>query len=143
MARVNAQPSIRLIVNYGLLGDDVGPMAENVVPPRVGDLSMLRSMSARLRAGQRIDPDEVERALEAGFGILIGLEAELSRVQRAGAAEGPEAQAVAVAGLKAQIDELREALTDLRTLAVAPGESRVGYGFVLPGQPRQIHVHRN
>ena len=100
-------------------------------------------MAARLRAGRRIDPHEVERALEAGFGILIALEAELSRVQRAGAAQGREAPAVASASLKAQIDELREALTDLRTLAGPPGESRVGYGFVLPGQPPQLHVHRN
>jgi hypothetical protein len=126
------------------------PMADNVVPPRVGDLSMLRGMSARLRAGQRLDPHEVERALEAGFGVLIGLEAELSRVQRAqraggtaGAPQDPEALAAAGADLKARIDELREALTDLRTLAVAPGESRVGYGFVLPGQPPQLHAHPN
>jgi hypothetical protein len=77
---------------------------------------MLRGMSARLRAGQRLDPHEVERALEA---------------------------ATASAGLKAQIDDLREALTDLRILAVPPGESRVGYGFVLPGQPPQLHAHPN
>jgi hypothetical protein len=118
-------------------------MAENVVPPRVGDLSMLRSMSARLRAGERIDRHEVERALEAGFGALIGLEAELSRVQRAGSGEQPEAAAAARADLKARIDELREALTDLRTLAVPPGESRVGYGFVLPGQSEGLHARRN
>jgi hypothetical protein len=105
---------------------------------------MLRGMSARLRAGQRLDPHEVERALEAGFGALIGLEAELSRVQRgAGAFDDPAAQATASAGLKAQIDDLREALRDLRILAVPPGESRVGYGFVLPGQPPQLHAHPN
>lgn len=109
-------------------------------------------MSAQLRAGQHLDPHEVERALESGFGALIGLEAELSRVQRAvaaehagvqAAAERAGAHAAASADLKLRIDELREALTDLRTLAVAPGESRVGYGFVLPGQPHQLHAYRN
>ena len=100
-------------------------------------------MLAYLRAGQRLDSREVERALEAGFGALIGLEAELARAQRAGAAaERPEARAAAIADLKARIDELREALTDLRSLAVPPGEARVGYGFVLPGGQR-VHVHRN
>ena len=106
-------------------------------------------MSARLRAGQHVDSHEVERALEAGFGALIALEAELSRVQRAGAlgrpetVGRPEAQAAASADLRARIDELRETLTDLRTLAVGPGESRVGYGFVLPGQPQRLHAHPN
>ncbi|MGZ4299569.1 MAG: hypothetical protein ACXVVK_21240 [Solirubrobacteraceae bacterium] len=117
-------------------------MADDTVPPRADELSVLRSMSGRLRAAHRLDPHEVERALEAAFGALIGLEAELSRVQRR-AVEQPEAHAAAIAQLKVRINELREALTDLRTLAVAPRESRVGYGFVLPGHGQRLHTHRN
>jgi VIT1/CCC1 family predicted Fe2+/Mn2+ transporter len=119
-------------------------MADDVVPPDVDELSVLRGMLARLRAGERLDSHGVERALEAGFGALMGLEAELARAQRAGATgERPETHAAAMADLKARIDELREALTDLRTLAVAPGEARVGYGFVLPGERHGRHAHDN
>ena len=78
--------------------------------------------------------------MEAGFGALIGLEAELSRVQRAGYAAEPDARAAAVAELRASITELRDALTDLRTLAVPPGTARVGYGFVLPAPGRMLQA---
>ena len=103
---------------------------------------MLRGMAADLRAGERVNSPEVERRLEAGFGALIGLEAELARVQRASRPE-PAAQPAASASLKHRISELRDALTDLRTLAVQPGESRVGYGFVLPGHQQHLQVYSN
>lgn len=111
------------------------------VPP-LDDVDVLRGMTARIRASQATDPQEVERALEAGFALMIGLEAELSRVQ-VSARAGSEPDAAAISELKTRIDMLREALTDLRTLSVAPGEARIGYGFVLPGQHGHAHAHRN
>ncbi len=99
-------------------------------------------MSASLRAGKRPDPAEVERVLETGFGALMGLEAALSRAQRR-AAQDPKADGAEIRALHARIIELRDALTDLRTLAGPPGESRVGYGFVLPGQAQRFHAHSN
>ncbi len=98
-------------------------------------------MSTRIRAAQRMDVQEIERALEAGFAALIGLESELSRaLVRARA--GSETDAAAATRLSARIHLLREALTDLRTLSVPPGEARIGYGFVLPDHGR-AHAHRN
>lgn len=100
-------------------------------------------MSTRIRAAQRTDPHEVERALEAGFAALIGLEAELSRVQ-ARARGGSEADAAAITTFKTRIGVLRDALADLRTLSMPPGEApRIGYGFVLPDQHGRAHAHRN
>jgi hypothetical protein len=117
-------------------------MSDDFGHPQAAELDVLLSMSTRIRAAQRTDPHEVERALEAGFAALIGLEAELSRVQ-ARARGGSEADAVAVTEFKTRIGELRDALTDLRTLSVPPGEARIGYGFVLPDQHGRAHAHRN
>lgn len=117
-------------------------MSDDLGHPRTAELDVLLSMSTRIRASQRTDPHEVERALEAGFAALIGLEAELSRVQ-ARARAGSEADAAAISELKTRIGVLRDALTDLRTLSVPPGEARIGYGFVLPDQHGRAHAHRN
>jgi hypothetical protein len=117
-------------------------MSDDLGHPRNGELDVLLSMSTRIRAAQRIDAQEIERALEAGFGALIGLEAELSRVQ-ASARANPEAHAAAIGELKSRIEALRDALNDVRTLAVPAGEARIGYGFVLPGQHGRAHAHRN
>jgi hypothetical protein len=111
------------------------------VPP-LDDLDVLRGMAARIRASQPTDPHQIERALETGFALMIGLEAELSRAQ-ASARKGSEPDAAAITEFKARIDMLREALIDLRTLSVAPGETRIGYGFVLPGPQGRTHAHPN
>lgn len=116
-------------------------MADGAVPP-LDDLDVLRGMAARIRASRPIDPHEIERALEAGFATMIGLEAELLRLRRnlpAAAGRGGRSRGE----IAARIGALRDALTDLRELAVAPGESRVGYGFVLPAGRRHAHAHRN
>jgi hypothetical protein len=83
------------------------PMADDALPACVNELNVLRSMAVCLRAGERLDFHEVERGLEAGFGALIGLEAELARVPRASAPETPAVQAAARADLKHRISELR------------------------------------
>lgn len=114
-------------------------MADGVVPP-LDDLDVLRGMAARIKGSRPTDARAIECALEAGFATMISLEAELSRLRRNGlAAEpgGPSPEQIA-----AWIGELREALIELRELAVPAGESRVGYGFVLPGG-RHAHAHRN
>ena len=114
-------------------------MADGVVPP-LDDLDVLRATAARIKASRPTDPRSIECALEAGFATMISLEAELSRLRRNGLAAEPGApspEQIAV-----WIGELREALIELRELAVAPGESRVGYGFVLPDR-RHAHAHRN
>jgi hypothetical protein len=115
------------------MGDDLGQ-------PRSDELDVLQSMAARIRAAQRTDPQEIEGALETGFAALIGLEAELSRTQ-ASARANPAAHAAAISELKTRIDVLRDVLTDLRTLAVPPGQARIGYGFVLPAERGPVHTH--
>jgi hypothetical protein len=117
-------------------------MADDIAHPRPDELDVLLSMSTGLRAAQRTDPHEIERALEAGFAALIVLEAELSRVLLR-ARTGSEGDAIAATELKTRIEVLREALADLRTLSVPPGKARIGYGFVLPGQHGRAHAHRN
>jgi hypothetical protein len=125
------------------LGDDIVPqMPDDFAPSDVAELGVILSMSASLRAGKCLDPPEVERVLETGFGALMGREAALARAQRR-TGQDPEADGAEIRALHAGIIELREALTDLRTLAGPPGESRVGYGFVLPGQAQRFHSHRN
>jgi hypothetical protein len=117
-------------------------MPDDFAPPDVAELGVILSMSASLRAGKRLDPPEVERVLETGFGALMGLEAALSRAQRR-SGQNLKAASAEIRALHERINELRDALTDLRTLAEPPGESRVGYGFVLPGQAQRFHSHRN
>jgi hypothetical protein len=117
-------------------------MHDHVAPPYVAELGAILSVSASLRAGKRLDPAEVERVLETGFGALMGLEAALSRAQRR-SGQDPKGDGAEISALHARIIELRDALTDLRTLAGPPGESRVGYGFVLPGQAQRFHAHSN
>ncbi len=115
-------------------------MADEAAPSPVDHLAVVQGMSARIRAGEPVDPQRIERTLEAGFGALIGLEAELSRALRASRDGGGPAQSGDE--LIVRIGELRDALTELRTLAVAPGESRIGYGFVLPSS-YHAHASRN
>jgi hypothetical protein len=117
------------------MSDDLGHL-------RTDELSVLQSMSTRIRAAQPTDLREIERTLEAGFAALIALEAELSRVHARPQAE-PEAHEAAISGLKTRIELLRTVLTDVRTLSVPPGEARIGYGFVLPGRDDRAHAHRN
>lgn len=113
-------------------------------PPHLhdDDLDRLLSMTMRIREARRADPNEVEPALEKGFAALIGLEAELSRRQ-ARARSGSEDDAAAAIEVKARIEALRDALTDLRTLSVPPGEARIGFGFVLPDQHSRSSPRRN
>jgi hypothetical protein len=135
---VNASRVIRLIVNRGPLGDHSRHMADGVPP--LDDLDMLRGMAARIKSSRPTDPRAIERVLEAGFARMISLEAELSRLRRNRLATEPGDPTPEQ--IAAWIGELRDALIELRELAVAPGESRVGYGFVLPGG-RDAHAHRN
>jgi hypothetical protein len=116
-------------------------MADEAAPSPVDHVAVLRGMSMRIRAGEPTDPHEIERALEAGFGALIALEAELSVLQRASGDTGRDAEAAAeVIG---HIKALHAVLIDVRKLAVPPGESRVGYGFVLPAPRHQTHGSPN
>jgi hypothetical protein len=118
-------------------------MDDCAVPPESPDIESLRRMSACIRAGDPPGHAEVEQALEAGFGRLIALEAELGRVRRTGASSPGDTTAE---GLLWQAEALRDALTELRTLSSPPGPPRIGYGFVLPRQaggrrlPRSPHA---
>jgi hypothetical protein len=108
----------------------------DATPNRYPELDALRSASLRIRSGERTDPSQIERTLELGFAAMIGLEAKLSRLQpRATACD--DAATEQIADLKRHIAELSDALTELRTLSVRPGESRVGFGFVLPAARRR------
>lgn len=117
-------------------------MPDDVAPLRVDELNALRSMAVRLRASARLDLHEVECKLEAGFGALIGLEAELARGRRRSPAD-PGQRTAATDQLQQRIIELREALTELRMLSAPPGQSRIGYGFVLPRDGPNLHDHPN
>jgi hypothetical protein len=111
-------------------------VAGDVTPPRLAELDALRAASDRIRSGKPTDPAEIERTLEAGFAAMIALEAELSRL-RPRATPRDEPFTDRVNDLRTRIAELSDALNELRTLAVRPGESRVGFGFVLPTPKRR------
>jgi hypothetical protein len=104
-------------------------MDDRAVPP---DLDPLHKLSARIRAGNAPTPMEVEHALEVGFGRLMALEADLARARKQPAAEPGTARGAD--DLQHQIEVLRDALVELRTLSTPTGPARIGYGFVLPGQ---------
>jgi len=111
-------------------------------PPGVDDLDPILRMTARLGAARRTDPCAVERTLEAGLGALVGLEAELARVRRRAGAD-PAARRAATRPLQTRIIDVRDALTELRTLSALQGQSRIGYGFVLPRDGPAPHAHPN
>lgn len=104
-------------------------MDDHAVPPDIPHVSRLNRLCARIRAGDRPGQVEVERELESGFGRLIGLEAELARARK----RASDPVAPSVEDLMHQITELRDVLTELRTLSTAEEPPRIGYGFVLPG----------
>jgi hypothetical protein len=106
-------------------------MDDRAVPPESRDTESLRRMAARIHAGDRPGHVEIEQALEAGFGRLITLEAELGRARKAGLS-GPDAKTAE--SVLREIEALRDVLTELRTLSSPPGPPRIGYGFVLPRQ---------
>lgn len=116
-------------------------MADEAAPSPLDHVAVLRGVSLRLRAGEPTEPHEIERALEAGFGALIALEAELSRLQRASGDTGRDAEAAAE--LIGHIEALHDVLIEVRELAVPPGASRVGYGFVLPAPRHETHGSPN
>jgi hypothetical protein len=63
----------------------------DVAPPGSAELDAIRSASMRLRSGKLTDAAEIERILEVGFAVMLGLEAELSRLRaRATLGEDPE-----------------------------------------------------
>lgn len=116
-------------------------MADDVPPRPPDELDLLHRMSSRIRAAQPTDQHEVEQALEIGFAAMIGMEAELSRLLRGGSEDIAPGT---LDELQRRIAALRDALSELRTLSSPAGESRVGYGFVLP-DPRHhgAHAHRH
>ncbi len=105
-----------------------------------GEIEVVRELIRRVRAGQALDPIALAEAQERGFGVLMALEAQLQRVKRT--PPGTPAMPLAPPDRRAEVQELMDviaelsdALTELRGLASPQGgPSRVGYGFVLPGQ---------
>jgi hypothetical protein len=110
----------------------------DVVPDRSAELDALRDACLRVRSGDLADPSEIERALEAGFAAMIGLEAEVSRLRRATPRDDPGT--ARIDDLKTRIAELSNALNELRALTAPPGESRIGFGFVLPATRPQKRI---
>jgi hypothetical protein len=108
--------------------------------PASREIEVVRQLIEDVRGGRAQDPVVLAEAQERGFGVLMALEAQLQRAQRApvDATDGPrEAPGAGAEGraLRDAIGELASALTELRSLASpADGPSRVGYGFVLPGR---------
>jgi hypothetical protein len=105
-----------------------------------GEIEVVRKLIRGVRAGQAQDPIALAEAQERGFGALMSLEAQLQRAQRTlpGTPDMPLAPPDTRAEIQELMDavaELSDALTELRGLASPKGgPSRVGYGFVLPGQ---------
>lgn len=89
----------------------------------------LRQLHADVRAGEHPPRAELERALEAGFGCLVSLQAQFQRVRRAGSASGG---APGEDELRERIDALSDVLGELRGSGSGVAGSRAGYGFVLP-----------
>lgn len=70
---------------------------------------------------------DIEDALERGFGLLMAMEASL----QPGIADAhwPDLDRRRLVDC---IERLRQLLTELRLLASPEGQSKIGYGFVLP-----------
>lgn len=102
------------------------------------ETEVVRQLIGSIRAGHPQDPIALAEAQERGFGLLMSMEAELQRAERAardtaGPSPSSGAAAARVDELMDSISELTDALTELRSIA-GPGDgpSKVGYGFVLP-----------
>jgi hypothetical protein len=110
-------------------------MEERPVLPAPEQVQSLGCISARLRAGETLGRPELERALEQGFGCLIGLKAE--RQRRLDPMAG-EVKVHDASGdeLERWIGRLSDALTELRRLSSPEAPTRIGYGFVLPRRDR-------
>lgn len=91
-------------------------------------IEVLNQMSVSVRAGRPQDPIAFAEAQERAFGLLMAMEARLGRAQRTG---GDPTRA---RELMDSIEALRDALNELRSISGEAGQSRIGYGFVLPGQ---------
>lgn len=102
--------------------------------PHPEGVDLLRSISARIRAGQAPHPRETEQQLESGFGRLVALEAQLRSARDAGVGDDGSS-APRVPELERSLEALREAVTELRMVSSAGDLPRIGYGFVLPGRP--------
>jgi hypothetical protein len=109
-------------------------MSDDRVHESTAHIDTLERLSARIEAADSPSRLEVEQALEAGFGCLMGYEVQLQR-ERGRSSESDATKASDVELLR-QTEMLRAALTRLRTLSSPPGPSRVGYGFVLPKPAR-------
>jgi hypothetical protein len=91
-------------------------------------IEVLNQMSVSVRAGLSQDPIAFAEAQERAFGLLMSMEANLGRAQRDG--DNP----ARARELMDSIAALRGALNELRSVSGEAGQSRIGYGFVLPGQ---------
>jgi hypothetical protein len=110
-------------------------MGEQNVDEPTGPVACLERLSARISRGETPPRLEIEQALEAGFGSLIALEAELQRAKRP--SKGSDRAEATCDEVLRQIERLSTALTQLRTVSSSPGQARVGYGFVLPTRARE------
>lgn len=102
-------------------------------------VGLIARMSVRIRAGEALARIEVEQVLERGFGSLMQMEAQLQSVRR-GPGGGTDPPAPGAEELQHSIVSLRDALSELRTLSGPDDVPRIGYGFVLPGDPGPPHA---
>jgi hypothetical protein len=122
-------------VNILVVGDDMlAPMSDHRVHESAAHIDRLERLSSRIGTADPPSRLEVEQALEAGFGCLMGYEVQLQRVR--GRSQDLDATEASHAELLGEAEMLRAALTQLRTLSSSPGPSRIGYGFVLPKRAR-------
>jgi hypothetical protein len=137
---LNGPGADRLIAKLVKLRDHVGSvMDDRVVQQICHEIETIERLSARLEVGDRPGTLEADQALERGFGRLMSLKAHLREL---GGQEGVREHRAdpAIAELDRWVARLTDVLTDLRLHLNPGGASRIGYGFVLPGQRRQPHT---
>jgi hypothetical protein len=105
-------------------------MSGRSTAPTAIDASALLALADQYGSRQPPPWIEVQEAMERGVGTLMGLEAVLDRVRRGRPAGRDEHRDQAE--LVHEIDQLRQALTELRAASEHDSTS-LAQGFVLPG----------
>jgi hypothetical protein len=93
----------------------------------------INELAAQVGSSRKPSQPEVQDVLERGFGYLMSLEARLQRIRKqTDRKERPDEPVTPQ--LLDEIESLRDALTNLRTVSQSDATSWLSRGFVLPSR---------